>query len=109
MRTVTRPIAGAGITTYPWARWHSGAAGPRPASRVAQPSVTGPVGWPMNMSGPMYAGMDPSDPLTYVRQWNPTPGMVGRLNFDGAALQGRTPRQVQRGSQRRPKRLRISP
>jgi len=32
---------------------------------------------------PFY-GMDPSDPVTYVRPYNPVPGMVARLNFDGA-------------------------
>jgi hypothetical protein len=28
--------------------------------------------------------MDPSDPVTWVRQYNPQPGMIGYLNFDGA-------------------------
>jgi hypothetical protein len=46
--------------------------------------------------------MDPSDPLTYVRPWNPQPGMIAYLNFDGAAMQGRTPTGgLARGSQRR--------
>jgi hypothetical protein len=53
-------------------------------------------------SGPDYKGMDPSDPLTYVRPWNPQPGMIAYLNFDGAAMQGRTPTGgLARGSQRR--------
>jgi hypothetical protein len=42
-----------------------------------------------NASTP-YAGMDPSDPTTYVRPWNPQPGMVARLNFDGSQVQGET-------------------
>lgn len=29
-----------------------------------------------------YNGMDPSDPPTWVRGYNPQPGMVARLNFD---------------------------
>lgn len=37
-----------------------------------------------------FAGMDPSDPATYVRPWNPQPGMIAYLNFDGAAAQGET-------------------
>jgi hypothetical protein len=26
--------------------------------------------------------MDPSDPRTWVRQYNPQPGMMGQFNFD---------------------------
>jgi hypothetical protein len=61
------------------------------------------------MSGPSYKGMDPSDPATWVRQWNPAPGMISYLNFDGASLQARTPTQLQRGPQARPRRLRMNP
>ena len=46
--------------------------------------VVGPGGQP-------YMGMDPSAPVTWVRPWNPQPGMVARLNFDGAKMQGDTP------------------
>jgi len=38
----------------------------------------------------VFAGMDPSDPSTWVRRWNPQPGMIARLNFDGSQIQGRT-------------------
>jgi hypothetical protein len=62
---------------------------------------------PSNMSGPQFKGMDPSNPVTFVRPWNPQPGMIAYLNFDGAALQGRTPTQVQRGPQARPRKLRV--
>jgi hypothetical protein len=41
--------------------------------------------------GQPYMGMDPSAPVTWVRPWNPQPGMVARLNFDGAKRQGDTP------------------
>ena len=62
---------------------------------------------PWNMSGPAYKGMDPSDASTWVRQWNPQPGMIARLNYDGAAVQDRTPTQLQRGPQTRHRKLRM--
>lgn len=62
-----------------------------------------------NMSGPQYQGMDPSDPATYVRPWNPQPGMIDYLNFDGAMMQARTPTQLQRGPQTRKRKLRMNP
>jgi hypothetical protein len=62
---------------------------------------------PSNMSGPQFKGMDPSNPVTFVRQWNPAPGMIAFLNFDGAAMQERTPTQLQRGPQARPRKLRV--
>ena len=58
-----------------------------------------------SLSGPAFKGMDPSDPLTYTRPWNPQPGMIAYLNFDGAQSQGRTPTQLQRGPQSRPRKL----
>ena len=45
---------------------------------------------PVGANGQPYLGMDPSDPLTYVRPWNPAAGMVAQLNFDGAQAQGST-------------------
>jgi hypothetical protein len=60
---------------------------------------------PANMSGPRFKGMDPSNPATYVRPWNPAPGMIGYLNFDGAQMQAHTPTQLQRGPQSRPRKL----
>lgn len=58
--------------------------------------------WDASDAGPTFMGMDPSDPLTWVRPWSPQPGMIAYLNFDGARLQERTPTGgVQRGSQRR--------
>jgi hypothetical protein len=41
-------------------------------------------------AGIVFAGMDPSDPSTYIRPWRPQPGMVARLNFDGAQVQDNT-------------------
>src|SRR5215831_10214047 len=81
-----------------------------PVPFVSDGAATRPVGMGMvalapldaTVSGPLYQGMDPSNPSTWVRQWNPQPGMIGYLNFDGAALQARTPTGgVFRGSQRR--------
>lgn len=62
----TRPLAGGALTMPPWFR-PQGVAG-----------------------GLVFAGMDPSDPSTYVRPWRPVAGMVARLNFDGAQVQGET-------------------
>jgi hypothetical protein len=45
----------------------------------------GPVGPVPGSGGMSYNGMDPSDPATWVRPYNPQPGMIGRLNYDGAA------------------------
>lgn len=38
----------------------------------------------------VFAGMDPSDRSTWIRPWNPQPGMIARLNYDGAQTQGDT-------------------
>jgi hypothetical protein len=62
---------------------------------------------PTSMSGPEFKGMDPSNPATFVRAWNPVAGMIEYLNYDGAAVQGGTPTQVQRGPQSRPRKLRV--
>jgi hypothetical protein len=47
---------------------------------------TGLVG-PVGSTDHPYAGMDPSDPVTWVRPYRPVPGMVDLLNFDGARPQ----------------------
>lgn len=55
----------------------------------ATPRVTVPL--PVTVPGGRpFAGMDPSEPSTYVRPWNPQPGMISYLNFDGAMMQGYT-------------------
>jgi hypothetical protein len=47
---------------------------------------------PVGLEGDQpYLGMDPSAPSTWVRPYNPQPGMVARLNFDGAKYQADTP------------------
>lgn len=48
---------------------------------LAQPA--GPVG-PVGTTDHPYVGMDPSDPATYIREYNPQPGMISWLNYDGA-------------------------
>jgi hypothetical protein len=41
----------------------------------------GPVGMAMGGTGYGYLGMDPSDPLTWPRPFNPAPGMISWLNW----------------------------
>jgi len=48
-----------------------------------------------------YAGLDPSNPSTWVRRYNPQPGMIALFNYNGAAVAERQPTGgVQRGRQR---------
>lgn len=96
---ITRPIRRGWGHRHGLVHVTGGAGRPLPAVNAA---VTLPLTF--TDAGPSYKGMDPSDPLTWPRPWNPVPGMISYLNFDGAAmaLQGRTPTGgVQRGSQRR--------
>ena len=46
---------------------------------------------PVGVNGQPWNGMDPSAPATWVRPWNPQPGMIAQLNFDGAKQQWDTP------------------
>ena len=67
----------------------------QPAGPVVQPGTDHP-----------YAGMDPSDPVTYTRPYRPAPGMIAWLNFDGAKpnvtqTTGGPPRVWGRGPRRR--------
>lgn len=102
MITMTRRLGGHGRHSYAGGMYHTGAAGPRPLPGGA-PRITAPL--PVAIPGQLpYAGMDPSDPGTWVRPYNPQFGMVARLNFDGALVQGRQPTGgVQRGRQQRRK------
>lgn len=107
MRVLTRPINGDGRTVSRGGYLYYGGCGTHRPLPGGAPPVTGMA---YTQAGPAFKGMDASDPMTYTRPWNPQPGMVAQLNFDGAQLQGRTPTQLQRGSQaRRPRRLRVSP
>jgi hypothetical protein len=77
-------------------RWRMGRDGspwvelpPGPRMTLGPSAAVVPLGGPAGPAGPTangrsYNGMDPSDPTTYVRPYNPQPGMIGRLNFDGA-------------------------
>jgi hypothetical protein len=90
---LTRPIYrsyGEERPSGPWLHWDRPAAGGAPA--VTRPVV-------LDTQGRPFLGMDPSDPATWTRPWNPAPGMIVFLNFDGAKQQGRTPTQIQRGAQ----------
>jgi hypothetical protein len=100
MITVSRTIAGSGRHHASGHRYLTGASGVRPGTGGA-PRITGPL--PVAIPGAMpFAGMDPSDPLTYVRPWNPQPGMIARLNYDGSQAQATQPTGgLQRGRQQR--------
>lgn len=90
MIPVTRDMHGSGIRRSRGEHvFYSGAAQVRPGPGGA-PHVTMPL--PMAISGTdiPFAGMDPSNPLTYVRPWNPAPGMIAYLNVDGAQAQAMT-------------------
>ena len=73
----------------PWHPYgHSTALGGRTVrsgGAVALVGLGGPAG-PVSQPGSdhPYQGMDPSDPATFTRRYNPQPGMIGYLNFDGA-------------------------
>lgn len=56
--------------------------GPTPAMVV----MYGPAGMvgPIGATDHPYVGMDPSDPVTWVRAYAPGAGMMRFLNFDGA-------------------------
>lgn len=90
MIPVTRTMSGPG-------RRYAGTAGHQysPVTRPARPIAGGPAAVMMPLpalgtAGGTFNGMDPSDPRTYVRPWNPQPGMISYLNWDGAQTQGRT-------------------
>ena len=89
MIPLTRPVAGSGRHHAGGHRYGSGASGVRPAGGGAA-RVTVPLPAAVGGTDMPFAGMDPSNPLTYVRPWNPQPGMVARLNFDGAQAQAYT-------------------
>lgn len=88
--STTRPFTRGGATTHPHA--------PIVAGGAQRPVAGGvPAMAPWFKPAAVYqghtlvfAGMDPSDPATYVRPWRPRPGMIARLNFDGAQIQGDT-------------------
>jgi hypothetical protein len=44
-------------------------------------SARGLVGQSRGNTGYGYLGMDPSDPMTWPRPFNPAPGMISYLNF----------------------------
>lgn len=82
----TRPFPRRWPTDHPITHVTPGAGRPIGRGALAMPPLTTLA--PSN--GRPFAGMDPSDPATYVRPWRPQPGMVARFNFDGAARQDRT-------------------
>jgi hypothetical protein len=82
---VTRPVH-VPLPGHPHVLMSEGAGRPLPGGA---PMITAPL--PIAIPGAQpYCGMDPSNQSTWVRQYNPQPGMIGRLNYDGAAIQGDT-------------------
>ena len=84
-----RPMARSWSTWHPtgwvvpWgARPGTGGALTMSALTGSNPAA-GPVG-PIPGTDKPFMGMDPSDPTTYVRPYQPAAGMVARLNYDGA-------------------------
>lgn len=61
---------------------------------------------PVGLNGQPYNGMDPSNPVSWVRPWNPAPGMIGYLNFDGAKAQATAPTGVSRPAPQSDRRVR---
>ncbi len=103
MMIMRRTVNGWGMHSHPVIGITAGFPG-RPCNSYSAP-FTGDA---TTMSGPMFKGMDPSDPATFVRPWNPVPGMIAYLNFDGAQMQAHTPTGGnQRGPQTRPRKLRV--
>jgi hypothetical protein len=80
MRPLTR--------TSPYWHPHIGGRGPRLMGGAV--TLLTPRGGPAGPVGPIagtdvpYMGMDPSDPTTWTRRYNPQPGMIAYLNRDGA-------------------------
>ena len=103
MIPLSRPVLGDGRVTYARGRYHSGCGTHRPLPGGA-PAVTGPLPVAVPGTDTPFAGMDPSNPLTYVRPWRPVAGMIAYLNFDGAQAQAAQPTGgLQRGLQQRRK------
>jgi hypothetical protein len=99
MRMIRRPV-GRG-----YSQWHPHVAATTNQGRVlALGGLTlAPLYGPAGLVGPVgstdhpYQGMDPSDPITWTRPYNPQPGMISYLNIDGA--QPNPAGGVQRGRQ----------
>lgn len=46
-------------------------------------TASAPAGMQVGNTGYGYLGMDPSAPETWIRQFNPAPGMISFLNYPG--------------------------
>jgi hypothetical protein len=87
---------------HPWvtmSRANNVLRGPTPAM-VTMYGPAGLVG-PVGATDKPYVGMDPSDPVTWVRGYAPGPGMMPMFNYDGAQpnqgqVVARAPRLAQR-------------
>ena len=84
MRTIARPLNQRYHRWHPWG--HGSPTGLQRGGSVQLAAMYGPSGLvgPVGSTDHPYVGMDPSDPVTWVRPYNPAPGMISYLNFDGA-------------------------
>jgi hypothetical protein len=88
-----------------YGQWHPHVCGtawsqrPVAGGALALVPMYGPAGLvgPAGSTDHPYQGMDPSDPVTWTRPYNPQPGMISYLNLDGA--QPNPAGGVQRGRQ----------
>jgi hypothetical protein len=82
MQTMRRPLNRRWGLTHHGDGWQAGRLirGSTPAMSPGPAGMTGPV--PGTDLG--FQGMDPSNPVTWVRPYRPQPGMIAYLNYDGA-------------------------
>jgi hypothetical protein len=101
MRIMRRPITGWGMHNHQTIHITPGT-----PDRPINPNLAAIMRQDVaNMSGPLFQGMDPSNPATFTRPWNPQPGMIAQLNFDGAPNAAHNPTGTYAGSQARPRKL----
>lgn len=87
MQLMRRPIRRRTPLWHPHVDTVEHGAFPKPGHSV---TLVMPLGSPLGAAGPVgagdipYVGLDPSDPVTWRRMYNPQPGMIAYLNFDGA-------------------------
>jgi hypothetical protein len=100
-RMMTRPFTRRAHPTHPLV-WMTGGGPLLRKGTVPLVTMYGPAGivGPVGATDHPYMGMDPSDPTTWTRPYNPQPGMIGQLNFDGAKPREEQT-QLQRKRQRR--------
>ncbi len=87
MKCITRPLGRNHSAHHPHVSATEHGALIRGGALALAP-LYGPAGLvgPAGSTDNPYTGMDPSNPVTWVREYNPQPGMISYLNFDGANI-----------------------